>query len=157
MFDLIKKGSYAMIIKNPSYAQTKCISAIQAFEILNQNPSATLIDVRTNMEFLFIGHPVGAIHVPFMEEPDWDINPDFVNQVKNSICRKNNRVDLRNELIILICRSGNRSAQAAQLLQSAGLNNVYHIPDGFEGELNDNHHRSRIEGWRFFDLPWEQC
>jgi hypothetical protein len=28
---------------------------------------------------------------------------------------------------------------------------------GFEGELNDQHQRNSLAGWRFNGLPWEQC
>ena len=47
----------------------------QAYELLQKNPRAVLIDVRSSMEFLFVGHPKGAIHVPWIDEPDWKINP----------------------------------------------------------------------------------
>ena len=59
--------------------------------------------------------------------------------------------------IFLICRSGKRSLEAGELLIQEGFNKVYNIADGFEGELNDQHHRSALGGWRFDGLPWEQC
>ncbi len=59
--------------------------------------------------------------------------------------------------IILICRSGNRSDEAGKLLIESGIRNVYHIDDGFEGKLDEDHHRSTVGGWRYHDLPWEQC
>jgi len=34
---------------------------------------------------------------------------------------------------------------------------VYNVEHGFEGELDDKHHRSTISGWRFDQLPWQQC
>ena len=42
-------------------------------------------------------------------------------------------------------------------LLEAGIANVYHIDEGFEGELDEQHHRSSSGGWRYHDLPWEQC
>ena len=59
--------------------------------------------------------------------------------------------------VVLICRSGNRSDEAGKLLIEHGFKHVYNIVHGFEGELDDDHHRSTVTGWRFDGLPWEQC
>ena len=101
------------------------------------------------MEFLFIGHPVGAIHIGWMEDPDWDINPNFEKEIEAE--------QTNNSPIIMICRSGNRSEKAGIQLLEAGLSNIYHVSDGFEGDRDDNNHRGTTNGWRFYDLPWEQC
>ncbi len=50
--------------------------------MVQKNPRALLIDVRSNMEYLFVGHPAGAIHVPWIDEPEWNINPHFVQQIR---------------------------------------------------------------------------
>ena len=62
-----------------------------------------------------------------------------------------------NAPVVLICRSGKRSQEAGEVLIKDGFPEVYNILEGFEGELDDDHHRSTIGGWRFHDLPWEQC
>ena len=49
------------------------------------------------------------------------------------------------------------SKEAGHKLLEAGIANVYHIDEGFEGELDDQHHRSSTGGWRYHNLPWEQC
>jgi rhodanese-related sulfurtransferase len=59
--------------------------------------------------------------------------------------------------VILICRSGKRSLEAGKVLMASGLKNVFHIDEGFEGDLDEHHHRSTRGGWRFRELPWEQC
>ena len=46
------------------------------------NPQAVLIDIRSTMEFLFVGHPKGAVHVPWIDEPDWIVNPEFVREIR---------------------------------------------------------------------------
>jgi rhodanese-related sulfurtransferase len=46
------------------------------------NPRALLIDVRSSMEYLFVGHPQGAIHIPWIDEPDWVINKHFVTEIR---------------------------------------------------------------------------
>ncbi len=130
----------------------------QAATLMQENPRAILIDVRSNMEFLFVGHPKGAIHIPWIDEPDWEVNPNFVRQIRELmlggiICDEGDGC----APIILICRSGKRSVEAGQALLEAGLRDVYTVLDGFEGELDDNHQRSSLGGWRFEGLPWEQC
>ncbi len=134
----------------------RCITARQAWEICQADSRALLIDVRSSMEYLFVGHPRGAIHVPWIDEPDWNINPNFVTEVRKlALGGLKSRAD--DVPIILICRSGNRSLDAGNRLLEDGLVNVQHIDEGFEGELDENHHRSTLGGWRFHGLPWEQC
>ena len=59
--------------------------------------------------------------------------------------------------VVLICRSGNRSVDAGKALEAAGFTRVYNVLYGFEGELDDTHHRGTLNGWRCEGLPWEQC
>jgi len=134
------------------------ITAKQAYDMLAENPKGLLVDIRSSMEFLFVGHPVGAVHIPWIDEPDWDINPHFTAEVRKlllggAVCDE----DEGCVPVILICRSGKRSKQAGHKLLEDGLKNIYHINEGFEGELDTNHHRSSVGGWRFSGLPWEQC
>jgi rhodanese-related sulfurtransferase len=58
--------------------------------------------------------------------------------------------------VVLICRSGKRTVDAALALEAAGFARVINVLHGFEGDLDDNFHRSTINGWRFDALPWEQ-
>ena len=53
-----------------------------AWQTLQDNPRAVLIDIRSAMEHLFIGHPVGAVHISWIDEPDWTVNPHFVTEVR---------------------------------------------------------------------------
>ncbi len=130
----------------------------QAWEVIQENPRAILVDVRSNMEFLFVGHPTGAVHIPWIDEPDWEVNPNFVRQIRELmlggiICDEGDGC----APVILICRSGKRSVEAGNLLIEAGFRDVYNVLDGFEGELDEQHHRSSLGGWRHDGLPWEQC
>ena len=134
------------------------ISAKQALQLVEDDPRAILIDIRSSMEFLFVGHPVGAVHLPWIDEPDWVINPHFVAEVRKLmlggvVCDTEDGC----APIVLICRSGKRSKEAGNLLLEAGLNNIFHIDEGFEGDLDDHHQRSTLGGWRYHGLPWEQC
>lgn len=134
------------------------LSPNAAWEMLQDNPRAILIDIRSNMEYLFVGHPVGAVHIPWIDEPDWTVNPHFVTQVRQTllggVCEE---PDTGCVPLILICRSGKRSVEAGRRLIESGIAHVYHVDEGFEGDLDENHHRSSIGGWRFRGLPWEQC
>ena len=134
------------------------ISAKQALQLVDDDPRAILVDIRSSMEFLFVGHPVGAVHLPWIDEPDWVINPHFVAEVRKLmlggvLCDTEDGC----APIVLICRSGKRSKEAGNLLLEAGLTNIFHIDEGFEGDLDDHHRRSTLGGWRYHGLPWEQC
>lgn len=139
-------------------ANVKTVSATEAYELIQNDPRALLIDVRSNMEFLFIGHSVGAMSIPWIDEPDWVINPNFAAEVRKLILGGlDHRSDGHNVPVLLICRSGKRSLEAGNLLLKEGFHDVYNVEEGFEGELDENHHRSALAGWRFDGLPWEQC
>lgn len=121
----------------------------QCWDLLQQNAHAVLVDVRTKMEHTFVGHPPGAVHIPWKEAPDWQINPQFVAEVEKV-------VPDRQALVLLLCRSGQRSLDAAKALEEAGYQHLINIADGFEGALDENKHRGNLNGWRFKGLPWEQ-
>ncbi len=133
------------------------LSPKQAAEMLEEQPNALLIDVRSSMEFLFVGHPKGAVHIAWIDEPDWDINPHFAIEIRKLILGGICGDEEQHPAIILICRSGRRSFEAGIELLQSGFDNVYNVDEGFEGELNDAHQRSSVGGWRYHNLPWEQC
>lgn len=121
----------------------------QAWELLQQNTDAVLVDVRTKIEHAFVGHPPGAVHIAWKEATDWQVNPTFVAEVEKILPDKNAPV-------LLLCRSGQRSLDAAKALEAAGFSWLVNIVDGFEGPLDHQHHRGNLGGWRFSGLPWEQ-
>ena len=123
----------------------------QAWDILREKPTAILLDVRSKVEFDYVGHPVDAVHVPLQEAPDWQTDPDFVQKVIERLGESS-----RDITILTICRSGKRSMLAAQLLEAQGYKHTANIAEGFEGDLDENRHRGNVNGWRFHGLPWEQ-
>ena len=138
--------------------KVKTVSPQDAYELIQNDPRALLVDVRSNMEFLFIGHPIDAISIPWIDEPDWIINPNFAADVRKLILGGlDHDSGGHNVPIVLICRSGKRSMEAGKCLLNGGFHDVYNIKDGFEGELNETHQRSTLAGWRFDSLPWAQC
>ncbi len=141
-----------------SESKVQHISAIEASKLMQKEARTAFIDVRSDMEFLFIGHPVGAVNIPWIDEPDFVINPDFEREVRKLILGGVIASSAHDSVpVVLICRSGNRSEEAGDLLIGHGFTHVYNIKHGFEGELDDEHHRSTLGGWRFDGLPWEQC
>jgi len=127
----------------------KSVSPTQAYEILQSDSQAKLIDTRTFIEYSFIGHPIDAIHVAFKRPPNWDAFPDFIEQLES------HHIDKTTPLV-LMCRSGARSMAAAKVLEQAGYQSLYNMDEGFEGDKDDNNHRNTLGGWRFHQLPWEQ-
>ena len=141
-----------------SKSQVNHISAQKAWDLIQNEPRVAFIDVRSDMEFLFIGHPTGSVNIAWIEEPNWEINPNFVRDVRKLILGGVIDSPEHNSVpVLLICRSGNRSDEAGQLLVKNGFKRVYNIEQGFEGDLDENHRRSTLGGWRFDKLPWEQC
>ncbi len=134
------------------------LSPAEAHNLVEKDQRAVLIDVRSNMEFLFIGHPLGAINIPWIDEPEWKINEHFAIDVRKVLLGGLSHLqNVGSAPVVLICRSGKRSLEAGELLIKEGFTEVYNVLEGFEGELDDKHHRSTLAGWRFDDLPWEQC
>ena len=126
-----------------------------AWTLLQESSDTSLLDVRSMMEYSYVGHPVGAVHVPIMEPPTWAQDPDFVAKVCEALVNKKKGLVSALPLLI-ICRSGRRSAQAGALLEQAGFSQVYNILEGFEGDLDENKHRNTVNGWRYHGLSWEQ-
>lgn len=121
-----------------------------AHQFLQQNPSAVLVDCRTEIEHMYVGHPVGAEHVAWQEAPDWEVDADFAAKVKRLVGNELRRP------VLLICRNGNRSQDAGAVLEAAGFATVINVLEGFEGPLDDDFHRGTLGGWRHHGLPWQQ-
>jgi rhodanese-related sulfurtransferase len=121
----------------------------QTFQALQANPQAALVDVRDKVESAFVGHPVQAINIPWKDAPDWKPNPNFVDEVRQ-------RIPSYDTPIYLMCRSGQRSLDAAKALAVAGYQDLTNVEEGFEGALDEAKHRGTLGGWRFHGLPWKQ-
>lgn len=121
------------------------------------------IDVRTPQEAMFVGmaSPVEA-NIPYMvmpELPEWDAKKNAYKLVPNTgflaaVTAKLEAKGLtKNDMVILICRSGDRSANAANLLAKAGFTQVYSVFEGFEGDMSKDGRRI-VNGWKNDGLPW---
>lgn len=138
------------------------VTAREAYEKWHAAPDeVTILDVRTPEEYLFIGHADMAWNIPLAAQSyQWDaekqkfpMSPltDFIERVQ--------KVAGPDDTLLVMCRSGGRSAMAVNLLAKAGFRNVYNITDGMEGDsVKDpnsvfNGHRL-VNGWKNSGLPW---
>lgn len=134
----------------------KDISAPEAWALLNENEDAVLLDVRTTMEYEYVGHPLEAVHIPWQEAPDMQVDPEFVDKTRGLLSRTRPGRDPEELVILTLCRSGSRSKAAGEALVESGFRNVMNVVEGFEGDKDENNHRGNINGWRYHNLPWEQ-
>jgi len=127
------------------------ISPSEAHARLKANPSAALIDVRTQPEWAFVGVPAveRLVRIPWQVYPSMHVNADFVKEVEKAGIAKDSE-------ILCICRSGGRSASAAAELTKAGFTNAWNVAEGFEGDRNGEGHRGTVGGWKTAGLPWIQ-
>lgn len=119
----------------------------QAWSLVSSG-EATLVDVRTAEERVFVGYVPGSVHVPWATGTSLTRNPRFVRELEAKAGKQNT--------LLLLCRSGKRSALAVEAARKAGFEDVFNVLEGFEGELDEQQHRGRTDGWRYHNLPWQQ-
>ncbi|HEX7986526.1 MAG TPA: rhodanese-like domain-containing protein [Duganella sp.] len=124
------------------------VAPATAWELFSAH-DVLLVDVRTGEERKFVGHVPDSLHVPWATGTALTRNPRFVRELESKIGGKDTPV-------LLLCRSGKRSALAAEAAAKAGLGNVFNVLEGFEGELDERQQRGKADGWRFHGLPWVQ-
>jgi rhodanese-related sulfurtransferase len=138
------------------------VTAAEAYAKWQAAPdSVMVIDVRTPEEYGFIGHPEMAWNVPFAfvtyERKDGKTtygprpNPNFVEEIRT--------LAGPTDTLLLMCRSGDRSARAVDELAAAGFATVYTVTDGMEGDKVDDpgsvfHGKRMRNGWKNTGLPW---
>jgi len=124
-------------------------------------PGCRLFDVRTRAEWGFVGVPDleeledQAIFVEWASFPDMSKNPRFAAEVKKELGG-----EIPSKLLFL-CRSGARSLRAAYavaaLFSSEGVSvDCINVAEGFEGDLDGDGHRGRVNGWKARGLAWRQ-
>ena len=138
------------------------VTAKEAYQKWQAEPEKVMIlDVRTPEEFLFVGHPTMAWKIPVAAQVyEWDAGkgqfpmkliPDFVSRVSD--------VAKPDDTILVMCRSGGRSAMAVNLLAKAGFKNVHNIIDGIEGDAVEDPAsvflgQRLMNGWKNSGCPW---
>ena len=121
----------------------------------------TILDVRTPEEYLFVGHPTMAWKIPVAAQSyEWDAGKEqFPMTLLADFVARVQRVAKPDDTILVMCRSGGRSAIAVNLLAKAGFKNVYNIVDGMEGDVVERpdsvfHGQRLVNGWKNAGCPW---
>ena len=135
------------------------VSAKAAWEELARSSDATLVDVRTQAEWVYVGVPVlstigkATALVEWDDFPSGEIIPNFAERLQAEL---EQRGIGRDAPLFFICRSGNRSRHAAIAATAAGFRHCYNVEFGFEGRLGPDRHRNTSGSWKAEGLPWVQ-
>lgn len=144
------------------------MTAVEAHARMTESRAQTLfIDIRSRAEVQFVGMASSVdANVPLKELSEFGEfdeasgayrmieNPNFVEEVTRRLVAK--RLT-KEDVVIVICRSGARSAPAVEVLAKAGFERVYTVVDGFEGDTaKDGLHKGHrtVNGWKNANLPW---
>jgi len=138
------------------------VTAAEAHEQWQADPETVrILDVRTVEEYIFIGHAPMACNIPFaFQTHEWDnTNNRFAMRPNSDFVALVSEWAKPNDTILLMCRSGSRSALSVNALAAAGFTNVYSILDGMEGDKVKDpaslfHGKRMKNGWKNAGLPW---
>ena len=125
----------------------------QVWEALVSHPDARLVDVRTDFEWAQIGVPDLAeagkqpALVSWQVAPAMQVNAGFVDELRAAGLAEDDH-------LFFLCRSGVRSAAAAEAAEAAGFKHTYNIAGGFEGPPDAQGTRGQVAGWQADGLPW---
>ena len=118
--------------------------------LVQQQPDALFVDVRMEVEALYVGRPLG-VHIIAGSE-----YPDLTPHAREFVCQVEREAGIKDRTMILICRSGKRTLDVDLALEAAGFSDVVNGAYGFEGDLDDTFHRATLNGRRFDGLTWEE-
>jgi rhodanese-related sulfurtransferase len=135
------------------------VSVRAAWDGLAGSAAATLVDVRTKAEWVYVGVPMltslgkSTLLIEWDQFPTGQLVPDFVGRLKAELDKRGVPPEAP---LYFICRSGNRSRQAALLATEAGYRQAFNVEHGFEGRLGSDRHRATPGSWKAEGLPWAQ-
>lgn len=141
----------------PDYAGD--IDVREAWAMLEADPKAELIDVRTVAEWNFVGLPdVASLSrevrtIEWQNFPSRGPDPEFAGKLGAALRQSGATVDTP---LLFLCRSGARSRSAAIAMTQAGYSKAFNVAGGFEGDPDGKGHRGNINGWKAAGLPWRQ-
>ena len=137
------------------YAGDVCCK--DGWDVIANDPTAVLVDVRTSIEWQLIGKPdlsgidKEALYLQWVTMQG--VNANFVDELKALLMEHGVTKDAP---IFFMCQSGGRSKMAAMQCTELGYTHCYNLVDGFEGDLDEHQHRNSINGWKASGLPWTQ-
>ena len=146
--DGARHPAFPGLLPERTLGRTPCAVPPQQAWALASAGDALLVDVRSAEERKFVGQVPNSLHVPWATGTALTRNPRFVRELEAKTGKS--------ATVLLLCRSGKRSALAAQAATAAGFTRVFNIQEGFEGDLDAAQHRGTQNGWRFHGLPWVQ-
>jgi len=167
MINITTSVVYAQQVKNelPERKQTTLglyVTAKEAYDMWKANPDkVTILDIRTIEEYIFVGHPEMSLIIPaYNQTLKWNnqLNIFALEPDKNFVPQVEKRFS-KDDILLIFCRSGDRSARAVDMLAKAGYTKAYTITDGFEGDLisepeNVAVGKRKKNGWINAELPW---
>ena len=127
-------------------AYTGDVTPVEAYRLFSEF-GAKIIDVRSAMEYDYIGRIPGSSLVVWKHLPSGEMNDNFLPQLQERAAP--------DDVVLFLCRSGVRSQAAAAAATRAGYQHAYNILEGFEGDLNTQQRRGDT-GWRKAGVPWIQ-
>lgn len=143
---------FVMIFAATTASAYDDLTPIQAYDAV-VNGGAYILDVRSEAEFIWVGHPnvQRVVNLPWQIENhgQFILNPSFLSDM-NELFGK-----VKDTHIITMCRSGARSVAAAKALDAAGFTHVSNMLKGFEGDVNktENLGYRTLNGWKNSGLP----
>lgn len=132
--------------ESQQFSYAGALTPEEAFEVMQKNSQAVLVDVRTKAELDLVGRVPNAIHIEWASYPGMVANPNFSAQFQSIVPQ--------DACVIFMCRTGGRSHNAANVAASLGYKNAFNMLEGFEGEANAFNQRTLINGWKHAGLPW---
>jgi sulfur dioxygenase len=111
-------GTKRVIANNEPF---KNISPGELARILKKDKSIFLLDVREEFELMAFGKIPGVVNIPI-----------------GQIVKRINELPGKEEKIVVICQSGNRSYEVSHYLAKQGYKNIYNLDSGTSGWIYSN-------------------
>ncbi|MGD9008045.1 MAG: rhodanese-like domain-containing protein [Desulfobacteraceae bacterium] len=138
------------------------VTPTEALKMAQADAHTFIVDVRTRPEYVLVGHPTMAHHVPISFWTGKHTTKKYGMTTNASFAQDlTSRFDPKTDTLIFMCRSGGRSCAAADAAAKAGwpTGKIYNMLGGFEGDKIKNadsafNGKRTMGGWKNEGLPW---
>ncbi|HYP34297.1 MAG TPA: rhodanese-like domain-containing protein, partial [Burkholderiaceae bacterium] len=96
------------------------VPPVEAWALV-ESGRAVLVDVRSSEERKFVGYVPGSIHVAWASGTALTRNPRFLRELEARVGKS--------DVLLLLCRSGKRSALAAEAATKIGFTAAFNVAD----------------------------
>lgn len=137
------------------------LSPRDAWQRLQADKTAVLVDVRSRPEWSFVGVPdltsIGKRPI-LVAWQHWNSGPQGATMAPNGAFAAELAAAgvVPTAPVIFLCRSGARSRAAAIAVSQLGYTQAFNLSGGFEGGHDSSRHRGCVDGWKAAGLPWGQ-